>query len=95
MRAFLLLAVSIVSALSANTQLENLGKTVNTEYNEISPIISPDGKTIYFSRVSHPQNTHGPKGSQDIWFSELKNDKWTSARRLPTPLNRRRLQQFV
>lgn len=88
MRAFLLLAVSMVSALSANAQLENLGKTVNTEYNEISPIISPDGKTIYFSRVSHPQNTHGPKGSQDIWFSELKNDKWTSARRLPTPLNK-------
>lgn len=88
MRAFLLLATSIISALSAHAQLENLGKTVNTEYNEISPIISPDGKTIYFSRVSHPQNTHGPKGSQDIWFSELKNDKWTPARRLPTPLNK-------
>jgi outer membrane protein OmpA-like peptidoglycan-associated protein/Tol biopolymer transport system component len=69
-------------------QLENLGKTVNTEYNEIAPIISPDGKTIYFSRVSHPQNTHGPKGSQDIWYSELKNDKWTQARRLPPPINK-------
>lgn len=69
-------------------QLENLGKTVNTEFNEIAPIISPDGKTIYFSRISHPQNTNGTKGSQDIWFSELKNDKWTAARRLPSPLNK-------
>jgi OmpA-OmpF porin, OOP family len=88
MRVFLLLAVTVATTLSANAQLEDLGTSVNTEYNEISPIISPDGKTIYFSRVSHPQNTHGPKGSQDIWFSELKNDKWTAARRLPSPLNK-------
>jgi len=85
----LLLILLICSfALQANAQLENLGKTINTEYNEISPIISPDGKTIYFSRVSHPQNTHGDKGSQDIWFSELKNEKWTQARRMPPPINK-------
>ncbi|NIJ55574.1 OmpA family protein [Dyadobacter arcticus] len=84
---FLIILVWSIS-FCASAQLENLGKTVNTEYNEISPIISPDGKTVYFSRISHPQNTHGPKGSQDIWFSELKNDKWTQARRLPPPLNK-------
>ncbi len=69
-------------------QLENLGTTVNTEYNEIAPIISPDGKTIYFSRVSHPQNTNGTKGSQDIWYSELKGTQWTPARRLGSPINK-------
>lgn len=79
--------MSLIS-LGSRAQLENLGKMVNTEYNEIAPIISPDGKTIYFSRVSHPQNTNGAKGSQDIWFSELRNDKWTQARRLPSPLNK-------
>lgn len=88
MRISLLAILFFSVSLCAHAQLENLGKTVNTEYNEINPIISPDGKTIYFSRVSHPQNTHGAKGSQDIWFSELKNDKWTQARRLPPPLNK-------
>jgi OOP family OmpA-OmpF porin len=88
MRISNLIFIVLLVSFAAQAQLENLGKTVNTEYNEISPIISPDGKTIYFSRVSHPQNTHGPKGSQDIWFSELKNDKWTQARRLPPPLNK-------
>ncbi|MCE7062463.1 OmpA family protein [Dyadobacter sp. CY343] len=87
MRILVLLLFTSISFCSYG-QLESLGKTVNTEYNEISPIIAPDGKTIYFSRVSHPQNTHGQKGSQDIWFSELKNDKWTQARRLPPPLNK-------
>jgi OOP family OmpA-OmpF porin len=87
MRIFILLIFSFISNL-CQAQLENLGKSVNTEYNEIAPAISPDGKTIYFSRVSHPQNTHGAKGSQDIWYSELKNDIWSPARRLPAPLNK-------
>jgi OmpA-OmpF porin, OOP family len=88
MRILVVLFTSFLVHFQAWSQLENLGKTVNTEYNEIAPIISPDGKTIYFSRVSHPQNTNGAKGSQDIWFSELRNDKWTQARRLPSPINK-------
>lgn len=88
MRFQLSFVFSVLFVSTALAQLENLGKTVNTEYNEIAPIISPDGKTIYFSRVSHPQNTNSTKGSQDIWFSELKNDKWSTARRLPSPLNK-------
>ncbi|TDE13699.1 OmpA family protein [Dyadobacter psychrotolerans] len=88
MRIFLFLIVFTFVFTASQAQLENLGKMVNTEYNEIAPTISPDGKTIYFSRVSHPQNTHGAKGSQDIWYSELKNDLWSQARRLPSPLNK-------
>lgn len=84
---FFLLVLSTIST-GGYAQLENLGKSVNTEYNEIAPTISPDGKTLYFSRVSHPQNTHGTKGSQDIWYSELKNNVWTTARKLPSPLNK-------
>ena len=88
MRTLSLLVISCLVSAPGWSQLENLGKLVNTEYNEIGPIISPDGKTIYFSRVSHPQNTNGAKGSQDIWFSELRNEKWTQARRLPAPINK-------
>jgi OOP family OmpA-OmpF porin len=82
-----IIAFSLISAVCL-AQVESLGKTINTEYNEIAPTISPDGKTLYFSRVSHPQNTHGTKGSQDIWYSELRNDTWTMARKLPAPLNK-------
>ena len=88
MRLVLLFAFCTLLNSPLWAQLENLGKTVNTEFNEIAPIISPDGKTVYFSRISHPQNTNGTKGSQDIWFSELKNEQWTAARRLPSPLNK-------
>ncbi len=89
--ATLSLLVAIVSLSQAQNAAkpENLGKAVNSEYNEIAPVISPDGQTLYFSRISHPQNSFGDKGSQDIWFAEAVNgSQWGLARRLPAPLNK-------
>ncbi|SDM59500.1 OmpA family protein [Siphonobacter aquaeclarae] len=74
-------------ALHAQTP-EKLGDMINSEFTEIQPVISPDGKTLYFSRVSHPQNASNKKGSQDVWFSEyLTGTLWTAARRMPNPVN--------
>jgi OmpA-OmpF porin, OOP family len=72
----------------AQPKIENLGNAVNSEFNEINPVISPDGRTLFFSRVRHPQNTFGVQGSQDIWFSELTNGQWGLARRMTNPLNK-------
>lgn len=93
-----LISLSITPSIEAqpgapardSTGVENLGNQVNSEYNEINPVISPDGKTLYFARISHPNNTHGDKGSQDIWFSEfdLINNRWGPARRMGFPLNK-------
>ncbi len=60
----------------------NLGESVNSTYNEINPVLSPDGKTIYFVRVNHPENTFGAIDSEDIWFSTLQADgTWSTAQR--------------
>lgn len=67
---------------------EPLGSALNTEYNELNPIISPDGKTLYFGRVSHPSNNYGAKGSQDVWYSEDRGGSWTIARRMPNSINK-------
>lgn len=82
--------VDSTQTASSGTGVENLGNQVNSEYNEINPLISPDGKTLYFARISHPNNTHGTKGSQDIWFAELDpaSGKWGTARRMGFPLNK-------
>lgn len=34
--------------------LEKLNNKINTRYDEINPVVSLDGKTIYFTRVGHP-----------------------------------------
>jgi len=46
-------------------------KHVNTTYSEIMPVISPDGKTIYFIRSDHPVNTTGSYASQDVWTANV------------------------
>ena len=47
---------------------ENFGSAVNTVYDEILPVISPDGKTLYFCRRWHPDNTGNDK-REDILVS--------------------------
>jgi len=70
---------------------ENLGPKVNSKYGELAPLISADGKTIYFARLNHPQNTFGESGSQDIWYSELKDGQWTEAKHLDKPFNQEQI----
>jgi len=64
-----------------------LGVAVNTKYSEIAPLISPDGKTLYFARSGHPQNI-GNNSNFDIWYCELQADSsWSMAKNIGKPLN--------
>ncbi len=66
---------------------ENLGESINTNYSEIKPLISPDGKTLFFSRKNYPGNVDGKEDEQDIYFSTLKNGRWQPAKNIGSPLN--------
>jgi OOP family OmpA-OmpF porin len=69
---------------------ENLGTCINSEYADIGPQISPDGRTLYFDRKNSPENTGGTEDADDIWFSTLQADgSWGPARNLGSPLNTR------
>jgi OmpA-OmpF porin, OOP family len=57
--------------LASGITIEQLDKNVNSDYNEMNPLLSPDGKTLYFSRQNHPENKGGTKDKEDIWYSEL------------------------
>jgi len=78
--------IQIIEGLEEN-MIEPLPQTVNSPYDEILPIISPDGNTLYFDRKNHPQNTVGDYVNDDIWVTTLSNGTWTEARRLSQPLN--------
>jgi outer membrane protein OmpA-like peptidoglycan-associated protein len=74
----------------------NLGGRVNSEYNEIAPIISPDEKTLFFIRSDHPSN-YNPVNGEDIWFSEWsKTDSaWGTSQHMATPFNKDNLNKVV
>jgi outer membrane protein OmpA-like peptidoglycan-associated protein len=65
---------------------ENLGGGVNTKAQEVAPVISPDGKTIYFTRGKYEQNTGGAE-NQDVWFATRQGDTWSEAQNMGVPIN--------
>ena len=67
---------------------ENLGPNVNSPYDEQNPVLSPDGKTMYYTRVNHPNNKGGVVDKGDIWFTRLDlSGNWSVAQNLGRPLN--------
>ncbi len=69
-------------------EVVTMGKSINTHYHEAAPVISPDGKVLYFFVDGHPENTFGKDGSQDIWVSRKnENGEWSPAEHLKAPFN--------
>lgn len=62
----------------------NMGPDVNSPYNEDSPFILADGKTLYFS-----SNGHNTMGGYDIFVSRVDNEtqKWTTPENIGYPIN--------
>jgi OmpA-OmpF porin, OOP family len=68
-------------------QIEHLSTSVNTPTDELNPIISPDGKVLYFTREGHPENLDDP-ATQDIWFANINEDgSLDTAVNIGRPLN--------
>ena len=69
-----------------NIQKENLGKAVNSPGQEVAPVISPDGRTLYFTRNFNKANI-GPSNRQDVWYSILQGNTWSEAVNIGPPIN--------
>lgn len=69
------------------TVKENLGSAVNSAFPEAKPVISADGKTLYFARQNSDGNIDGQADAQDIYVSYLENGKWSEAENIGEPLN--------
>jgi hypothetical protein len=61
---------------------ENLGPTINTPYNDDSPVIHPDGINLFFSSEGH-----NSIGGYDLFYATLKNGTWNEPINLGFPIN--------
>ena len=50
--------------------LRKLPPAINSQYEDILPMQSPDGKTLFFSRAASPENVGGKFAGTDIWISQ-------------------------
>ncbi|MCF2488533.1 OmpA family protein [Dyadobacter sp. CY347] len=79
--------INIAKGPLLKTKRENMGPAINSQGQEVAPIISPDGKTLFFTRGNFSGNV-GTSETQDIWYSTL-NDKnvWGAAVNMGPPIN--------
>lgn len=67
---------------------ENLGGNVNSRFDEVSPKITSDGKTLYFGRKHSPENVGGVEDKEDIWESHTEDGvTWSKSTNLGAPIN--------
>ncbi len=50
--------------------LRKVSGNVNTQYEEILPMVSPDLKTLFFARAAFAENVGGKFAGTDIWISK-------------------------
>ena len=89
MKPILLTFLFLIIYLSAQSQIkENMGAAINSPYSEVNPIISPDGKSVYFVRINHPNNDRKEAYNESCWYSKLDtNSIWTQAQEMPKEFN--------
>ncbi len=69
----------------------NIGDSINTEGDEQSPFIHPDGRTLYFCSTGHPG-----LGGYDIFYSHMDdNGNWSSAKNIGYPINSNKEEGFL
>jgi outer membrane protein OmpA-like peptidoglycan-associated protein len=67
---------------------ENLGRNVNSPFDEVSPKISSDGRILYFGRKHSPENIGGIQDREDIWETRTADGKtWSRSANLGEPVN--------
>ena len=86
---FLILTFCFISPMLLAQGLQESLQPVNSAYDEQSPVISPDGQTLFFTIGNHPDNIGGKKDPGDIWFSRKEGSRWSTPLHAGALLNHR------
>ncbi|BDC99047.1 OmpA family protein [Persicobacter psychrovividus] len=71
-------------AMAQHISQKSFDQTINSPHDDRSPVLSQDGKTLFFVRASDPQNVGGKKDHGDIWTAKhQQNGSWSA----PAPLS--------
>lgn len=79
--------IEVIDTYDANLILKKIESISSKEYDEVNPVLSADGNTIYVAKKSSPENLGGVN-DDDIWFA-TKDAKgnWSTLRNMGKPLN--------
>lgn len=73
-----------------------LSSSINTNDEELAPVLSPDGNTLYFIRAFHEGNNGGKFAGSDIWMSRKdEQGQWMPAIRMDNSWNNKRSNAVI
>lgn len=85
---FFVLGFVAIAQPNKDFVLHKLDTNINLDYEEIQPILTRDGQSMYFVRSLNPRNSGGKDSGQDIWFAKKTGDTtWSRAENLGLPIN--------
>src|SRR6187402_1317250 len=64
-----------------------LSDAINSPDEETTPMLSPDGHTLFFGRILHNGNVGGRFSGSDIWTSAYNKGRWEKAKNTDYPFN--------
>ncbi len=74
---------------------ENLGASINSENDDLGPIISMDGKMLYMARQNVIGNIGGVADDEDVWLSQWQNNQWSKAVNMGNAVNTTRTDNLL
>ncbi len=79
--------INVVDNPTSADKITNLGPNINSKYTEKGPIISVDGRTLYFTLANSPSNVGGTK-KDDVMYSHKEiNGNWMRRQAMGAPIN--------
>ncbi len=73
----LIIGVLLFSTTAHSQMSQKSFSHVNSPYDEQAPVISPDGKVLYWTVANHPDNVAGKRDAGDIWYSVWTGEEWS------------------
>ncbi|WP_340153279.1 OmpA family protein [uncultured Marivirga sp.] len=92
----LYISLPLFSIAQDEITIEGIPGNVNSQYQDVRPIISDDGKKLYINRRFHPENIRGDKDFQDVWVSTYDSRGiWTKPKNLGKDYNDKKANDLV
>ncbi|MCB0479100.1 MAG: PD40 domain-containing protein [Crocinitomicaceae bacterium] len=79
--------INVVDNPTPADKIHNMGSAINSKYTEKGPIISVDGRTLYFTLAGSPQNIGGSKKDDAMYSHKEINGGWNQRQFFPAPIN--------
>jgi len=81
------ITINLPANLTKGFIKENLGPNINTSAADLIPIISADGKQLYFGREQYEGNLGGKTDGEDFYLSVSDGTGWGAAKNMGSPVN--------